>query len=97
MVSLKVSIEDKAKAVIKEKGSILTISSTSIENCCVPIGEVMIQFGEPKSSSGFEKINLDDITLYIDKKLEFKNELVHIKPTGIGPFRTVRVEGVVYF
>lgn len=96
-MSLNVSIEDKAKAVIKEKGNLLTISSLSIENCCVPIGEVMIQYREPDEPNMFNKISLENITLYIDKKLDFKNKFVQIKHTGFGPFRTVRVEGVTHF
>lgn len=97
VMRFQVSIDDKAKDVINQKGNLLTISQVSINNCCVPIGEVNIQFKKPDHPERFNKINEGDISLFVDKKLDFKNELIHIRYSGFGPFRTIRIEGVSHF
>lgn len=96
-MDVRVSIDEKAKDVIKVKGHILAISRLNIENCCVPIGEVIIHFKKPEHEKLFHKILVENITIYIDKSLDFKNNLLRIKQAGIGRFRTVRIEGVVHF
>lgn len=93
-MSIQVSIDDKAREIINDKGNLLTISHVSINNCCVPIGEVAIQYKKPDHPQMFNKINSENISLYIDKKLDLKNQFIHIKHSGFGPFRTIRVEGV---
>lgn len=94
---LQVSFDDGAKKLIDEKGSLLTISSISIENCCVPINEVSVQYNKPENTAMFYELKKDNISLYIDKKLQFKNDFINIKRSGFGPFQTIRVEGVSRF
>lgn len=96
-MGIRVSIEGKARNIIHEKGNFLTISRLSIDNCCVPISDVMIRYKKPENLNMFNEIKTENISLYVDKKLDFKNELICIKHSGFGPFRTVRVEGVTHF
>lgn len=96
-MGIQVTIDERAKEIIREKGNLLTISRANIENCCVPISDVMVQYRKPDQPEMFNEINTDDISLYVDKYISFKNEHIQIKHTGFGPFRSVRVEGVSYF
>ena len=96
-MDIQVSMEEKARDVISGKGNILTVSFLSIENCCVPIGEVAIRYQKPENLEMFHQMNINNITLYIDKRIDFKKNMIKIKHSGIGPFRTVRVDGVSHF
>lgn len=96
-MTIQMAMEEKARDIIREKGNLLTISSLSIENCCVPVNDVMIQFKKPDHPQMFNEIKTEDISVYVDKKLEFKNDLIRIKHSGFGRFRTVKVEGVSHF
>lgn len=97
MMDIQVLIHDKAKDVINDRGNLLTISLLSIDNCCVPIGEVNVQYEKPENLQMYYTVQTDNIFIYLDKRLDIKNQSIEIKPTGIGPFRTVRVEGISYF
>lgn len=97
MMNIQVSIDAQAKDVITSKGNVLAISRLNIENCCVPIAEVVVNYKKPEHVKMFHQILIENITLYIDKSLDFKKNIIHIKHTGFGKFRTVRVEGVARF
>ncbi len=96
-MELDIAIDEKAKQLISKKGNLITISSQSIENCCVPINEVSVLFNKPDNPQMFNEMKTGNISLYVDKKLEFKNQLINIKHTGVGPFQTVKVDGIVRF
>mgnify|MGYP001289219400 CR=1 FL=1 len=96
-MDLQVLIDEKAKNFISKKGNLITITSLSIDNCCVPISEVSIQYKEPDDPKMFKEMKSGDISLFIDKKLEFKDCFVKIKHSGFGPFQSVQVDGLVRF
>lgn len=97
MMNLGVFIDERARELIHQRGNLITISQVSINNCCVPIDEVDVKFSKPEYPEKFNKIHLSDILLYVDKTLDFKNKKMYIHPTGFGPFRSVRIEGVSHF
>lgn len=96
MLGIELSIDEKARELIKTKGNLLTISHVSIKNCCVPINEVNIQYEKPDNPKMFHEMKLENIFLYIDKRLHLKEHSIHIKHSGIGPFQKILVEGISY-
>lgn len=95
-MDIELSIDEKAKEFIKTKGNLLTINHVHIQNCCVPINEVNIQYEKPDNLKMFHEMKLENISLYIDKRIHLKNHSIHIKHSGIGPFQKILVEGISY-
>jgi len=97
-MQLTVSVEENLQEWIKEKGkTTLTISKLQVENgCCVPTQEVLTKFAKPKYSENYSFTKVDNLAIYIDKSLSFKNEQAHLELSGIF-FKTIRVLGLQRF
>ena len=96
-MELQISIDEKAQNFLSKKGNMMTLSSICLESCCVPIHEVVIQYTKPEKLQMFKEIKLGNISLFIDKKLEFKDRVIKLKHSGFGPFQTIQVDGLTRF
>ncbi|MEN1968169.1 CC/Se motif family (seleno)protein [Lentibacillus sp. N15] len=92
-MELEISIEDKAKKFLEEKGNILTIFRMDVERSCVAFEDLEVSYEDPKKGN-YEKHQCDDVTVYIQKGIQFKHNRVEIVITGIGPFKNIAVEGL---
>jgi len=97
-MKLTVSIAENLQEWMMEKGNTtLTISKLHADNgCCVPTQEILTRFTKPKQMENFHFIKVDNLPIYIDKSLSFKNEHAHLELSGI-LFKTIRVIGLQRF
>lgn len=93
-MSLQVTLDDRAREWLLNKSRIITISSLSVNNCCVPIEEGSIEFKEPVNKTQFIQKQVGELLFYIQRGLNFRNNNVQIKLSGFSLFKTLRIEGL---
>ncbi|HLR40097.1 MAG TPA: CC/Se motif family (seleno)protein [Virgibacillus sp.] len=86
-------MEDKAKDFLEKKHNILTISRLDIDRGCAGFEDLDITYTKPQHKN-YETYYCKDITVYIQKGLEFKENRVEIVISGVGPFKTIAVDGL---
>lgn len=96
-MDLKVRISDEAKNWLMKKSSKLTIASVYIQNCCVPLDEIAIHYKEPDYPNNFYKFQIDQLDIFIEKSLRFKNDELTITLSGFGPFQSLNIGGISRF
>lgn len=89
-MNFEISIEDKAKKFLEKKGNILKISRMDIVRCCAAYEDLDVSYKKPKNEN-YEKHQCDDLTIYIQKGLQFKHNCVEIALSGAGPFKTIAI------
>lgn len=87
-MTVEISIEEKAKKMLMEKGNVLTISRMDIVSGCMSIEEIDVTYEAPKKRN-YEKHTCDQVTIYVQKGLRFKENKIRIVTSGIGPFKTI--------
>lgn len=95
-MSLQVTMDEKTKNWLTTKKA-LTISPLELNGCCVPNAEVQTTYTVPKFKQRYEHIENQCIPIYIDKRLDFKQNKVILQLKGFRPFLTLQVEGLVRF
>ena len=91
-MTVAVTIENDLKSWMKKKGRVLTISQIDIKSCCIGYVDVDVSYKVPKTSN-YDYIEQDGFSIYIQKGLNFKNNIVSIGLTGIGPFKQIYIDG----
>ncbi len=91
---MKVQIDEKAKEWLDKKITTVTLTKVPIMNCCVPIEEVSIQYRKPENPQLFHQVQLDWLTVFIDKNIQLKDGSLKLSLTGFGPFKTLQVDGL---
>ena len=92
-----ISIDEKTKNWLAKKGNVITISGINIKNCCVPIEDVSVRYGKPDNHHMYDEVKSHGLSFFIEKGLNFKNDVVKIRLSGFAPFQTIRVEGLIRF
>lgn len=92
-MNLDIYMEDKAKDFLEKKHNILTISRLDIDRGCAGFEDLNITYTKPQHTN-YETYYCKNITIYIQKGLEFKENRVEIVISGIGPFKTIAVDGL---
>lgn len=92
-MSLAISMEDKAKDFLEKKHNVLTISRMDIDRGCAGFEDLDISYHNPQSNN-YEEYQHQGVTIYIQKGLQFKKSCVEIVVSGIGPFKTIAVDGL---
>lgn len=87
---IKISIEDKIKKHLQDKGNILTISRRDIQRGCMGLEDIDISYEVPQEE-GYEKYLVDGVTVYVQHGLQFKDNHIKVVKAGVGPFQTVAV------
>lgn len=95
-MELAIKIDAKAKNWLKNKGTPITISRLEINNCCVPIEEVQVSFLEPINGK-YHQYHEEDLTIFVESVLEFKNNQLELKLSGFVPFQSIQVSGLQRF
>jgi len=95
-LALKVKLDPKAKTYLKKKGKTITVSRLEVQNCCVPIEEANVSFFEPVCGN-YIQVKEDDLTIYIESNLMFKNDEIELKLIGFKPFQNIQVCGLQRF
>ncbi|MER2107242.1 MAG: CC/Se motif family (seleno)protein [Solibacillus sp.] len=73
------------------KGKLLVIKTLLVNSCCAPsIKEVTTQLGKPKDWQYYNEIQLDGLTIFVEKPLA-SYEKMTLKLKGIGLFKMVSV------
>ncbi|WP_202708628.1 CC/Se motif family (seleno)protein [Sporosalibacterium faouarense] len=68
---MKFQIEPEAKAYIVEKNQAIMIMLSSMSGCCGGAASMpKIELGAPRDVSKFEKMEVEEITIYCDKEIE---------------------------
>ncbi|WP_169819164.1 CC/Se motif family (seleno)protein [Anaerobacillus arseniciselenatis] len=91
-------MDHKTKTWIKKKGNYLTIKTVRVAGCCVgrPI-DLLTKVGKPNELKMFHQISLDDITVYVQKGVNFKNDQITLNLFGIGLFKIITAEATSRF
>lgn len=84
----KISIEDKVKKYLQDKGNILTISRRDIQRGCMGLEDIDISHEVPQQEN-YEKYIVDGITVYVQHGLQFKENHIKVVKSGVGPFKTI--------
>lgn len=92
-MNLDIYMEDKAKDFLEKKYNILTISRLDIDRGCAGFEDLEVTYSKPQRKN-YDTYYCKNITVYIQKGLEFKNKRVEIVISGIGPFKTIAVDGL---
>lgn len=92
-MDLDISIEDKAKEFLKKKGNILMISRMDIDRGCAAFEDLEVSYKKPQTGN-YEKHRCGEITVYIQKGIQFKRNYAEIVVSGIGPFKAIAVDGL---
>lgn len=78
-----VEIDDESKKWIEAKGNQLTVKILETKTCCAPgVQEVVAVPGKPKTIDQFAELNVENLSIYIQKILCNKEKLT-IKLSGI--------------
>lgn len=93
-MSLQVTLDDRAREWLLNKSQIVTISSLCVNNCCVPIEEVSIEFKEPDNKAQFIQKQVGELMFFVQKGLNFRNDNVRVKLGGFSLFKTLHIEGL---
>lgn len=93
IMSLEISMEDKAKKFLEKKDNILTISRMDIDRGCSGFEDLDISYHKPRSNS-YEEYLHHGVTIYVQTGLSFKEGCVEIVVSGIGPFKAIAVDGL---
>ncbi|SOC34685.1 CC/Se motif family (seleno)protein [Ureibacillus acetophenoni] len=88
-MNLSVVVEENVKMYMKNKGNIITISSFIVQGCCVVAEETDVSYKVPKDKTKYVIVEQDDLTIYIDKILRFKDDRVILSVSGFGPFKYI--------
>ncbi|MET3695819.1 hypothetical protein SAMN05877753_102651 [Bacillus oleivorans] len=88
-----VSVHDNVKNWMKEKGEILTISKININACCMRYADAQISYKAPEKENYYH-IQQDDLSIYIEKGLQFKDNRLTLSLMGIGPFKSIILDGL---
>lgn len=94
---MNVQIDAEAIEWLSKKQKNITLTSVVIQNCCVPINEIAIHYKDPDNPHRFKKVEMDQFTIFIDKTLQFKNDALTLSLSGFGPFKMLKVDGLVRF
>lgn len=92
-MNLDISIEDKAIEFLEKKGNILVISRMDIDRGCAAFEDLKVSYNYPKKGI-YDKYQMDDVTVYIQKGLQFKDNYVEVVISGIGPFKAIAIDGL---
>jgi len=79
---------------IKQKGKIINIDLYSAKSCWIKILEPNVNFGKPKLLQKFNEYKIDDITIYVNKYIEPKEESLTIKLSKFLGIKNLSVYGV---
>ncbi|MEB1807420.1 MAG: Fe-S oxidoreductase [Bacillaceae bacterium] len=94
-MNIQIIMDNKAQTWLRDKGKELTIQLPKTMGCCIggPM-ELQTQLGKPKEITAFEKVTLDDLTLFIEKNLNLKDNTLTLELTGFGWFKSISAEGL---
>lgn len=95
-MSLQIIMDEKTKNWLSAKKAV-TISPLELNGCCVPNAEVQVKFSTPDFKQHFHHVTDQCIPIYIDKRLDFKQNKVILQLKGFKPFLTLQVDGLVRF
>ena len=94
---MKLDIEKAALEFIRKKGKIISISLSTPKSCCVSLSEPKVTFGKPKLVQNFYEYTIEDVSIYIDKIIEPKEEALGIKCNNVLGIKYLSVYGVKMF
>lgn len=84
-----VEIDDEAKKWIVNKGAQLTVKILEVDACCTPnVEEVVAVPGKPKTFDRYNPIEVDNLTIYVQKNLCRKEKLI-LKLSGFSFLKTI--------
>lgn len=92
-MELEISMEDKAKEFLVKKGNVLMISRMDIDRGCAAFEDLEVSYQKPHKGN-YEKYQYGDIHIYIQKGIQFKDNRVEIVISGLGPFKSIAVDGL---
>jgi hypothetical protein len=97
-MTFKINIDNEAKSWIEKKGKYLTVKTLKAGGCCGggPI-ELATEVGIPDEANLFEQISLDNITIYIQKGINAKDNQITLKLSGFGFFKYITALGISRF
>lgn len=73
---MKVNITHEAEKYIKENGRSVMIIVGTMTGCCGGTAPMpQIELGLPKNLPGYEENVIDDITVFIDKRIETEKQI----------------------
>jgi hypothetical protein len=84
-----VEIDAESKKWIESKGSQITVKILETKTCCAPgVQEVVAVPGKPKTTDQFTELNVEDLSIYVQKILCNKEKL-SLKLSGISFLKTL--------
>lgn len=84
-----VKIDAESKKWIESKGSQITVKILETKTCCAPgVQEVVAVPGKPKTTDQFTELNVEDLSIYVQKILCNKEKL-SLKLSGITFLKTL--------
>ncbi|WP_249870712.1 CC/Se motif family (seleno)protein [Oceanobacillus saliphilus] len=91
-----VTVENEVNQFMEKKGNTLTISRADVKSCCFVYEDTEINYKPPKGSN-YDFIEQNGLSIYVEKGMYFKDNHLTIGLSGMGPFKTVYVEGLDRF
>src|SRR5690554_84183 len=92
---MQVTLDSGVKEWLIKKGNVLTVSRYEAKSCCIGYEDVDVKYRVPKKGD-YKKLNVDELTIYIDKNIRFKHNHLILSLTGLGPFKQIYVDGLEY-
>lgn len=97
-MSLRIVIDHETAAWIEEKGGNVIVKTVKAAGCCGggPI-ELITEYGEPEDSQFFERISLENLTVYVQRGIQLKDGQLSLKLSGFGFFKHITALGISRF
>lgn len=97
-MAVAVTIDQSTIDFIAKKGSHLIVKTIKAAGCCGggPI-ELTTEFGKPDEPLFFDEVSLKNITIYVQKGINAKDNQITLKLSGFGMFKFVTALGISRF
>ena len=91
-------MDHKTKSWIEKKGNYLTVKTVKAAGRCIgrPI-DLSTEIGKPNELQMFHQISLEDITVYVQKGVNFKEDQITLNLFGVGFFKIITAQGITRF
>ena len=97
-MDLEICIDEKTKTWLRKKGGKLSVHKLKAKGCwgAGPV-ELFTQLGKPKEETGYHAFQIDDLTIYVQKNLKFKDDRLTLKLSGFSIFTFIAATGISRF
>ncbi|MBY0121815.1 CC/Se motif family (seleno)protein [Bacillus sp. S/N-304-OC-R1] len=87
-----IEVDEESKKWIESKGNQLTVKTLDVKGCCAPgVQEIVAVPGKPKTLNYFHEVSVDNLTIYVQRDIKFKEKLV-LKLSGFSLLKTMSVK-----